>query len=71
MSSSRLATSARPRSSRRPGGADRRCAIHGWIYGLQDGRLRDLGVSTSDVNGIDATYHAALAALGAGQAVEP
>jgi carbonic anhydrase len=42
-------------------------AIHGWIYGLQDGRLRDLGVSTSDVNGIDATYHAALAALGAGQ----
>jgi carbonic anhydrase len=46
-------------------------AIHGWIYGLQDGRLRDLGVSTSDVNGIDATYHAALAALGAGQAVEP
>jgi len=46
-------------------------AIHGWIYGLQDGQLRDLGVSTSDVNGIDATYHAALAALGAGQAVEP
>ena len=45
-------------------------AIHGWIYGLHDGRLRDLGVSTSDVNGIDATYHAALAALGAGQAVE-
>jgi carbonic anhydrase len=46
-------------------------AIHGWIYGLQDGRLRDLGVSTSDVNGIDATYHAALATLGAGQAVGP
>ena len=46
-------------------------AIHGWIYGLQDGQLRDLGVSTSDVNGIDATYYAALAALGSGQAVEP
>ncbi len=39
-------------------------AIHGWIYGLHDGRLRDLGVSTSTVDGIDETYHAALAALG-------
>ena len=39
-------------------------AIHGWIYGLQDGRLRDLGVSTHDVDGIDVTYHAAVAALG-------
>ncbi len=38
--------------------------IHGWIYGLHDGRLRDLGVSTSAVDGIDETYHAALAALG-------
>lgn len=39
-------------------------AIDGWIYGLHDGRLRDLGVSTSTVDGIDETYHAALAALG-------
>ncbi len=39
-------------------------SIHGWIYGLHDGRLRDLGVSTSTVDGIDETYHAALAALG-------
>jgi len=39
-------------------------AIHGWIYGLDDGRLRDLGVSTGDINGIDVTYHAAVAALG-------
>ena len=46
-------------------------AIHGWIYGLHDGRLRDLGVSTSDVNGIDATYQAALGALGSGQVIEP
>jgi len=42
-------------------------AIHGWIYGLHDGRLRDLGVSTRDVSGIDQTYHAAVAALGAEQ----
>ena len=39
-------------------------AIHGWIYGLQDGRLRDLGVSTQDVDGIDRTYHRAVAMLG-------
>ena len=38
-------------------------AIHGWIYGLRDGYLRDLGVSTRDLDGIDATYHAALDAL--------
>jgi carbonic anhydrase len=39
-------------------------SIHGWIYGLHDGHLRDLGVSTRDVDGIDETYHAAVAALG-------
>ncbi|MBS1819080.1 MAG: carbonate dehydratase [Acidobacteria bacterium] len=39
-------------------------AIHGWIYGLHDGRLRDLGVSTRDQQGIDATYRSAVAALG-------
>jgi carbonic anhydrase len=44
-------------------------AIHGWIYGLHDGRLRDLGVSTADVGGIDETYRAALDALGTGQPV--
>lgn len=46
-------------------------AIHGWVYGLHDGRLRDLGVSTSGVNGIEASYAAALAALGATQAAQP
>jgi len=39
-------------------------SVHGWIYGLQDGRLRDLGVSTQDVEGIDRTYLQAVAALG-------
>ncbi|HUR32289.1 MAG TPA: carbonate dehydratase [Vicinamibacterales bacterium] len=45
-------------------------AIHGWIYGLQDGRLRDLGVSTLNLGGIDETYQAALRALGNGQPIE-
>jgi carbonic anhydrase len=44
-------------------------SIHGWIYGLRDGRLRDLGVSTRDVDGIDRTYHSAIAALSRQQAV--
>jgi carbonic anhydrase len=43
-------------------------AIHGWIYGLADGRLRDLGVSTGNIDGIDETYRTALAALGQGNA---
>ena len=39
-------------------------SVHGWIYGLNDGRLRDLGVTTSDIDGIDRTYQQAVAALG-------
>ena len=38
-------------------------AIHGWIYGLRDGRLRDLGVSTRDTAAIDERYHEAVDAL--------
>ena len=30
--------------------------IHGWIYGLQDGLLRDLGVSIDNADGLAATY---------------
>ena len=33
-------------------------AVHGWIYGLQDGLLRDLGVSIDSVEGLDAAYNA-------------
>ena len=45
-------------------------SIHGWIYGLDDGRLRDLGASTTDLAGIDAAYRRAVSSLGAEQAVE-
>jgi carbonic anhydrase len=45
-------------------------SIHGWIYGLHDGRLRNLGVSTTDLAGIDAAYHRAVSSLGVEQAVE-
>lgn len=31
-------------------------AVHGWIYGLQDGHIKDLGVSVSDTRQIDSTF---------------
>src|SRR5690349_558361 len=39
-------------------------AVHGWIYGLQDGRLRDLGLSVSRGGVLAAEQARALAALG-------
>jgi carbonic anhydrase len=37
--------------------------VHGWIYGLRDGLLRDLGVSVTAPGETAAVYEAALAAL--------
>lgn len=34
--------------------------VHGWIYGLQDGLLRDLGISVDSAAGLDAAYQDAL-----------
>ena len=34
--------------------------IHGWIYGLQDGLLRDLGVSIDNANGLATAYRRAI-----------
>jgi len=38
-------------------------SVHGWIYGLRDGILRDLNVTTSAFKDSPAAYRAALAAL--------
>ncbi len=38
-------------------------AVHGWIYGLQNGHLRDLNVTVTDVHETVSVYHAAIAAL--------
>lgn len=38
-------------------------SLHGWIYGLSDGRLRDLGVSISDLADIETAQGNALANL--------
>src|SRR5450432_1774200 len=38
-------------------------AVHGWIYGLQDGLLRDLDVSGSTFHETLTAYHSAVSAL--------
>lgn len=38
-------------------------AVHGWIYGLQDGLLRDLNVTVTDFDGTLSVYDAAISAL--------
>ena len=35
-------------------------AVHGWIYGLEDGLLRDLGVSIDSADGLPAAYRSAI-----------
>ena len=35
--------------------------VHGWIYGLEDGLLRDLGVTIDNAEGLAAAYQGALA----------
>jgi len=37
-------------------------AVHGWIYGLNDGRLRDLGLSVTTATAVDESYALALEA---------
>ena len=38
-------------------------AVHGWIYGLQDGLLRDLNVTVADFHETLPVYRAAISAL--------
>jgi carbonic anhydrase len=40
-------------------------AVHGWIYSLHDGLLRDLHVELTDRVGLEDSYRRALAALSA------
>ena len=39
--------------------------VHGWVYGLHDGRLRDLGMTIDAPQALDTTYAACLAAVSA------
>jgi carbonic anhydrase len=38
--------------------------VHGWIYALTDGRLRDLGLTAGSVDEATEKYRMAVAALG-------
>jgi carbonic anhydrase len=38
-------------------------AVHGWVYGLSDGLVRDLRATVTRAGDVSATYRAALAAL--------
>jgi carbonic anhydrase len=40
--------------------------VHGWIYGLKDGLLRDLGVSTNNADEMFPIHDAAIALLSNG-----
>jgi carbonic anhydrase len=39
-------------------------AVHGWVYGLRDGLVRDLGMCVTGSDELDACHRAAVAALG-------
>ncbi|HEU0078951.1 MAG TPA: carbonate dehydratase [Longimicrobiaceae bacterium] len=43
-------------------------AVHGWVYGLQDGLVRDLGMCVTGTAELDTCYRAAVGALGDGEA---
>ncbi len=38
-------------------------AVHGWIYGLNDGHLRDLKVTVESADEIESVFHRAISAL--------
>jgi carbonic anhydrase len=40
-------------------------AVHGWVYGLRDGLIRDLGMRVTGTAELDERYRSAVAALGA------
>jgi len=37
--------------------------VHGWVYGLQDGLVRDLGTSVANTGDAATAYRAALATM--------
>ena len=45
-------------------GREQELAVHGWIYGLTDGLLRDLKICITNQNELAKVYQAALAAVG-------
>ena len=46
---------------------DQKITVHGWIYGLKDGLIRDLGLSVSRLDELEPQYRVALAAIESGE----
>ena len=44
-------------------GRDQKLAVHSWVYGLQDGLVRDLGLSVTSNDDIETKYPEALASV--------
>ena len=40
-----------------------RLEVHGWIYGVNDGRIRELGIGVDSVDGLGTAYESALAGV--------
>ena len=49
----------------------RAVAVHGWIYGLADGRLRQLGFTATCADDVEPAYRTALSLLGRGASQAP
>jgi carbonic anhydrase len=45
--------------------------LHGWIYGLSDGRVKDLGIEADSAAKLDADYVAAIASVSGGRSPKP
>jgi carbonic anhydrase len=41
--------------------------VHGWIYGLKDGLIRNLGLAVSQLDEFEPQYRSALAAVASGE----
>jgi carbonic anhydrase len=52
-------------------GRGQQLAVHAWIYGLEDGLIRDLAATVSGPGEIDEAYRAAIARIAAGAIETP
>ena len=50
---------------------EQQVSVHAWVYGLHDGRIRDLELDMSGRESLDERYAGALARLGNGEAAAP